>query len=97
MKFAIPGLTKTRKDGPPIEAFYSEFPENQKLCPIRTLKCYEKRSKNVRQSEGSRNPLFLATRRPHRPVKACTIGNWLKVIMSRAGIDTQLTLYSPFN
>ena len=89
VKFAIPGLTKTRKDGPPIEAFYSEFPENQKLCPIRTLKCYEKRSKNVRQSEGSRNPLVLATCRPHRPVKACTIGNWLKVIMSRAGIDTQ--------
>jgi hypothetical protein len=65
VKFTIPGLTKTRRDGPPIVVFYSEFPEKPKLCPVRALKCYERRSKDFRRGEGRRNPLFIATRRPH--------------------------------
>lgn len=32
----IPGLTKTRSSGPPLEAFYSEFPEERELCPVET-------------------------------------------------------------
>ena len=86
--FSIPGLTKTRRQGPPIQAFYPEFRGSHKLCPVRALRCYERRSKELRRSCGGRNPLFIATRRPHRPVKPCTIGNWLKAIMSQAGIDT---------
>ena len=43
----------------------------------------------MRSQDGARDPLFIATHRPHKPVKACTIGNWLKVVMSQAGVDTQ--------
>ena len=89
VKFVIPGLTKTRRNGPPIEAFYPEFPENLKLCPVKALKCYEARTKVLRHGEAGRNPVFIATRRPHRPVKACTIGNWIKAVMFQAGIDTK--------
>ena len=39
--------------------------------------------------KGGEAPIFIATRRPHRPVKPCTIGNWLKTVMAQAGIDTQ--------
>ena len=78
-----------------MEAFYPGFSEEPKLCPVRALKCYEGRSKDLRKKEGRINPLFIATRKPHRPVKACTIGRWLKVVMSQAGIDTkQLTAHS---
>ena len=47
-KFTIPGLMKTRKDGPPIETFYPEFPMDPKLCPVQTLICYEARSRGLR-------------------------------------------------
>ena len=37
VRFIIPGLTKTRKSGPPVEAFYPAFPEDPKICPVETL------------------------------------------------------------
>ena len=89
VKFTIPGLTKTRRDGPPIEAFYPEFPIDPKLCPVQTLICYEARSRGFRTVEDTGNPLFIATRKPHRPVKPSTIGHWLKSVMTQAGINTQ--------
>ena len=36
-KFVIPGLTKTRRSGPPKEVLYPSCPEDEKLCPVRTL------------------------------------------------------------
>ena len=45
VRFTIPTLTKTRRDGPPIKAFYSEFPDDPMLCPVRALHCYERRSR----------------------------------------------------
>ena len=87
VKFSIPSLTKTRREGPPIEAFYPEFSADPRLCPVQTLICYEQVSKELRRDMGSRDPLFIATRRPHKLVKACTIGHWLKTVMTKAGID----------
>ena len=34
VKFVIPGLTKTRRSGPPKEDFYPSYPEDEKLCPV---------------------------------------------------------------
>ena len=34
VKFVIPGLTKTRRSGPPKEVFYPSYPEDEKLCPV---------------------------------------------------------------
>ena len=48
VRFIIPGLTKTRRSGPPIEAFYPAFPEDPKVCPVQALTCYETRSKFLR-------------------------------------------------
>ena len=59
VRFIIPGLTKTRKSGPPVEAFYPTFPEDPKICPVETLICYENRSKPFQghANEKSGNPL----------------------------------------
>lgn len=89
VKFIIPGLTKSRRRGPPIEAFYPSFPESPKLCPVQALREYEKRSEKLRQTE-SENPLFISVRKPYAPVKTCTIGNWLKRVMSASGVDTSI-------
>ena len=87
VRFVIPNLTKTRRSGPPMEAFYSSFPEDQRICPVQALKCYERRS-GASRAIGERNPLFISVRRPYHPVKAATIGHWLKDMMSSAGIQT---------
>ena len=80
-KYIIPGLTKTRRKGPPVEAFYSAFPEDPKICPVRALQCYEERSKGLCSNPLSRNPLFISVHKSHKPVKAATIGHWLKSVM----------------
>ena len=90
VRFIIPGLTKTRRSGPPKEAFYASFPEEVAICPVKTLKEYELRTVSFRPKDITvPTPLFLAVRRPHNPVKPATIGHWLKV-MELSGMDTSM-------
>ena len=78
--------------GPPIEAYYTAFPQDPKICPVQALRCYEKQSEGFRpkhnKTKGS--PLFISVRKPYKPVKAATIGHWLKTVMDSAGIDTNI-------
>ena len=91
IKFIIPGLTKTRRSGPPLEAFYPYFTEEPQLCPVKTFEHYQERSQKLRTSkQGTRNPLFVSVRKPYKPVKAATIGHWLKKVMKDAGVDTEV-------
>ena len=85
VKFVIPGLTKTRRQRPPIETFYLEFIEDPHVCPIHTLQGYERRSKEYNFHTSPGRPLLMAARKPHKPVIAATIGCWLRSIMSSAG------------
>ena len=59
-----------------------------KLCPVKALRCYEERSSEFRVRSSTRNPLFISVKCPFRPVKAATIGHWLKDMMKAVGIDT---------
>jgi len=90
VKFVIPGLTKSRRKGPPIEAFYPKFTDDSKLCPLLALQAYEERTKGHRKSLHSRNPVFISIKKPFKPVKPATIGHWLKNLMKEAGIDTSV-------
>ena len=88
VRFVIPGLTKTRRTGPPKEVFFTGFTANRKICPVSTLISYRQRTKKLRTSGLTR--LFISVRRPHRPVKPATIGHWLKKVMEKAGIDVSI-------
>ena len=90
VKFVIPGLTKTRRSGSPKEVLYPSYPEDEKLCPVRTLESYELRTKQLRLQSTERSRLFLSVRKPHAPVKASTIGHWLQSLMAQAGIDVSM-------
>ena len=72
----IPGLTKTRKSGSPVEAFYP-VPEDPRFAQLKH--CYENRSKPFRGDTNGKsgNPLFLSVPKPHKPVKPATLGHWL--------------------
>ena len=71
-----------------MEAFYPSFPDETKLCPVTTLRCYEEKSKSLRKKKNQRNTLFISVRKLHKPVTPATIGHWLKNNVKSAGIDT---------
>ena len=85
--FKIPGLTKTRRSGPPIVAFYPVLESNASLCPVSTLKAYMEVTKQIRQ-ETKQVVLFLSVKKPHNPVSNSTVSRCLKALMAKAGIDT---------
>jgi len=84
----IPDLTKSRRRGPPIEAFYPRFTDDPKFFPLLAMQAYEERTKGHRKSFHSCNPVFISIKKPFKPVKPATIGHWLNNLMKEAGIDT---------
>jgi len=85
--FRIPGLTKTRRSGPPKEAMFAAFEENPSLCPVNTLKQYEKLTASLRGAGSASHQLFVSLR---KPVSSATIAHWLKTLLSDAGVDTEI-------
>ena len=88
--FRIPGLTKTRRSGPPKEAMFPAFEENSRLCPVNTLKQYEQMTASLRGAGSASHQLFVSIRKPHNPVTSATIARWLKTLLSEAGVDTEM-------
>ena len=61
VRFIIPGLTKTRRSGPPKEAFYASFPEVA-ICPVKTLKEYELRTVSFRPRHNCAHTSILGSK-----------------------------------
>ncbi|CEG78937.1 hypothetical protein RMATCC62417_13469 [Rhizopus microsporus] len=66
--------------------------EYQSLCPVRTLKAFVQRTKDVRTSLEKEHTLFLAylssDRTPAKSIRPKTVGRWLEDIMHDSGINT---------
>ena len=80
VRFVILGLTKTRRNRPPMKAFYSAFPEDPKFCPVQSLPCYEKTSQKtvVKHREHTKKSTAYFGQQAPKPDKTATIGHWLK-------------------
>lgn len=91
MVFTIPGLTKTRRSGPPKEVTFSTFKQVESLCPVKTVQMYMQRTTLLRiNSESEVSQLIISYKKPHKPVKACSISRWIKETLSDAGVDTAI-------
>ena len=90
--FHLPELTNKSKVGSTLKSsFHASFPSNPKLCVIECLREYEKRTSGFRPKDPSMpNRLLLSHIKPHKPISLATLGRWLKDIISRAGIDTDI-------
>ena len=82
-KFIIPGLTKSQFSGLPI---LPNLPRGHQVVSHPDTALLHRKVKGP--SPGSWQPLFIAVRKPHKPVKAATIGHWLKPLMKKPRIDT---------
>ena len=69
------------------EFFFPCYPTEDLLCPVLALKEYESRTRQLR---GSHTTLFLSVSKPHKPVSSSTIARWLKVLLGKAGVNTEI-------
>ena len=87
--FRIPGLTKTRRSGPPKSFEVKRFGDKS-LCPVQTLEQYLCSTQDLRgNKEGGQNALMISFRKSYGVVGPATIGRWIKEILSRSGVDTE--------
>ena len=61
------------------------YPENPKICVVKTLSHHLERTQSFREQE---TKLFLTYQKPHHAVSASTISHWIKSMLKRAGVDT---------
>ena len=88
--FQLPGLTKTSSDVKSV--FFAKFDDCEKLCVVHCLQSYIERTKKFRQplAPDIACQLLVSYHRPHKPVKSCSIARWIKTILMRAGINTNV-------
>lgn len=74
--FIRTGLSKQDRPGHSDRTiFVPSLPENKLLDPKRALYRYLKRTEQLRDSESDK--MFIATKKPHKPVSSQTISRWL--------------------
>ena len=66
---------------------FTRFNESRRLCIVRYLREYIKRTSTLR---GSETHLLISFRKPHKKVTKSTISRWLKLVLCRAGIDISI-------
>ncbi len=86
--FAPIAVAKQSRQGKPLtDFFFARFPENKNLCPVEAVQAYTDKTKNRCAGE-TQQMLFLALIKPHNAVTPSTIARWIKLLLSKAGIDT---------
>ena len=65
-----------------------DFPDNPAICPVRSLRDYMARTDTLRSVNA--HSIFVALTKPHRSVSAQTVTRWIKDLMSKAGLDTEM-------
>ena len=90
--FALPDLTKkSRADQDVKTSFHASFEENPNLCVVKCLRVYEHRTSEFLPLDPSKpNKLLLSYIRPHKPISGASLSRWLRGIISRVGIDTNI-------
>ncbi len=86
--FKIDVLLKTSQPGKHLsKVVIAAYPDNKNLCPVQHLKSYLEKTSTLR---GKHTQLFVSFQKPHNPVSTDTIARWIKTVMSKAGINTEI-------
>ena len=84
--FRLKKLLKHNKLGDPLDTLILKpFDECYRLCPVRALKEYIKRTQSLR---GRETQLLISFVRPHKAVSRDTLARWTLRVLELAGIDT---------
>ena len=90
VEFQLPGLTKTSSEISTV--FFARFEKDHKLCVLQCLQTYQEKTRVFRPilSPSQLNQLLISYRRPHAPVKTCTIVRWIEAVLGKAGVDINI-------
>ena len=69
----------------PVEFFV--FPQDEDLCPVKVIDCYEERSQKWRGENYAPSSLFLSYVKPHGPLSSQLIARWIKEILELSGVN----------
>lgn len=84
--FRMQDLLKHNKPGDPLSVIrVASFAEDTRLCPVRCLKAYVRKTKDLR---GDIDQLLISTIKPYRAIGRNTVSNWVKRMLEQAGVDT---------
>jgi hypothetical protein len=86
--FKIDVLLKTSQPGKHLsKVVIAAYLDKKNLCPVQHLKSYLEKTSTLR---GKHTQLFVSFQKPHKPVSTDTIARWIKTVMSKAGINTEI-------
>lgn len=78
--FKMKHQLKHNKPGEPLSIIkIARFPQDTRLCPVRCLKTYIKRTKERR---GYIDQVLISTVKPYREVSRGTVSNWVKKLLA---------------
>lgn len=85
----LDGLVKQSQPGKQFNALhFKAYPPDRRLCVYFVMKEYLKRTKIIRSDTESK--LLLSYVKPHNAVSKDTVARWVKTVMARSGIDTNV-------
>ena len=88
--FDIAELTKSKRPSKPHQRItFMAYTGSENLDVVQCLRVYLRRTQTLRQPGSQKSQLFIGCVKPHKPVAPCTVARWLKVVMSKAGIDIE--------
>ena len=90
-EFSLAEHTRVSRPGHPARKIYlPAFPDNPRICVVKTLQEYRSRTETRRQS----SRLLISFVRPFKPISSQTMSRWLRKAMQLAGIDCHFTGHS---
>ncbi|MCG8032219.1 MAG: tyrosine-type recombinase/integrase [Candidatus Thiodiazotropha taylori] len=84
-------VLKQTRPGSHLEPItFQSYDKDKKLCIVYTMEQYLDRTKHLRQGQN----LIISTMRPFKAASKNTIGRWVKLVLSKAGVDRCFTTHS---
>lgn len=88
VSFALTKVRKSQRSGPLPSFTIKRLPDHSApVCPVRALEAYLSFTSGRRNGANSER-VFIGSVRPFGHVTGSTVGRWIKVILSKAGVDT---------
>lgn len=90
-EFSLAEHTKVSRPGhSPRRIYLPAYPNNPKICVVRTLQEYRSRTETKRTS----SRLLISYVRPFKPISSQSVSRWLRKAMQLAGIACHFTSHS---
>ena len=86
--FVIKTLLKTSRPGRHMASLeFVAYQPDTRLCVVSCMLEYVNRTSTLRQGASQ---LLISYKKPHKPVSADTISNWIKHVLRESGISTSM-------